>query len=70
MERTILTRVPIDETIDLVLCETNDSYTPFVTWIYNKSDKGYHLGHYHRDKQMARNDFLLRVIKYTLRSRT
>jgi len=59
----ILSRTVIDETIDVVLCRIENEGTPFVTWLYNKKDGGYHLGHYYRDSEMARNDYTLRVYK-------
>ena len=65
IEKTILC-VPIDEKISIVLCRITNDATPFVTWLHNKSDGSYHLGHYHRDSEMARNDFALRVLKKTL----
>jgi hypothetical protein len=63
----MLHRYVVNETIDVVLCRIANEATPFVTWIYNKSDGGYHLGHYYRDSEMARNDFTLRVLMKTVK---
>ena len=57
-----LARTTIDETIDVVLCRIENEGTPFVTWLFNKKDGGYHLGHYYRDSEMARNDYTMRVL--------
>jgi hypothetical protein len=65
IEQTIL-NVPIDAKRSLVLCRVTDAVTPFVTWVHDSSDDTYHLGHYYRDKEMAQNDFALRVLKRSL----
>jgi hypothetical protein len=51
----------VDNYLYLVLCylPTNE-ITPYVTWIYNKSDKGFHSGHYHERINNAIPEFLTR----------
>jgi len=63
----VLERTTIDCTIDIVLCEIENEATPYVTWLYNKKDGGFHLGHYYRNSEMARNDYEMRVLQKTLK---
>jgi len=58
----VLARTTIDEMIDVVFCEIENEATPYVTWLFNKKDNGLHLGHYYRDREMARNDYVMRVL--------
>ena len=61
----VLERTIVNSLIDVVLCEIENEATPYVTWLFNKSDNGFHLGHYYRDSEMARNDYVMRVLMKT-----
>ena len=63
----VLARTNVNRLIDVVLCEIENEATPYVTWLFNKSDNGYHLGHYYRNSEMARNDYEMRVLQKTLK---
>jgi hypothetical protein len=63
----VLARTIVCKTIDVVLCEIENEATPYVTWLHNKYDGGYHLGHYYRNSEMARNDYEMRVLQKTLK---
>lgn len=54
----------IDSYLDIVLCYLpTNKLTPYVTWIYNHSDKGFHSGHYHERINDAIPEFLTRGSK-------
>ena len=51
----------IDSYLDIVLCYLpTNKLTPYVTWIYNHSDNGFHEGHYHERINKAIPEFLER----------
>jgi len=50
-----------DGYLDIVLAYLpTNKLTPYVTWIYNHSDKGFHEGHYHERINDAIPEFLMR----------
>ena len=62
MEKTILSeKKTIWDHLSVVLCKIDNSYTPYVTWVYNHTDNGYYHGHYFDNILEAAHDFTTRV---------
>ena len=43
--------------LEIVLCKIDNEYTPFVTWLHNKTDNGFYHGSYHSTLTEALTDF-------------
>ena len=43
--------------LEIVLCKIDNEYTPFVTWLHNKTDNGSYHGSYHSNLTEALADF-------------
>lgn len=48
---------PLDSDLSIVLCVIDNEFTPFVTWIYNRSDRAFYHGHYFQHESDAEKDF-------------
>jgi len=62
MKREIISRKPFsthpdDHYLEVVLAKTDNIYTPYVTWEYNKGKDCYFLGHYFEKLEDASDDF-------------
>jgi len=52
---------PVDSYLNIVLAYLpTNKLTPYVTWIYNQTDNGFHEGHYHERINDAIPEFLMR----------
>ena len=65
MTRTVLSRRPYsthneDWYLEYVLVQTDNRYTPYVTWLYHKVDDAYYDGHYFENLIDAKKDFINR----------
>lgn len=55
--------VRVTEDLIVELWEIEDGMYKYATWLYNRSDKGWHCGHYFKTEDLARDDFRERAKK-------
>jgi len=56
----ITNRMPVNNK-EFVMAHNPNAVTPWVTWVRNKDDPGYELGHYWFESSHARKDYALRT---------
>ena len=63
MERIIIdSKAGSFDYLEIVLCKIDNEYTPFVTWLHNKTDNGFYHGSYHSNLTEALADFTNRGV--------
>ena len=64
MKRRVITSKPhpLWDHLEIVLCKTDNTLHPWVTWLHNHTDNGYYNGHYYADFTNAATDFASREI--------